>query len=133
MFDREHRRAFLKTSAALALGGGLLSRAGAQLPYPTPARKNPPYPAPVRVRPDVATLDPNGPELAALRKGVAAMKAASDSDPTARTGWVGQARIHLDEASPAIQRTHAVEPRHVQQHGIPGELLGAHRMTSAGD
>jgi tyrosinase len=43
------------------------------------------------VRRDIYSLDPDGPEIAALRKGVAVMKARPSDDPT---GWVYQANLH---------------------------------------
>lgn len=53
-------------------------------------------------RRDVATLDPNGPEIASLRRGVAAMQQLSLDDPSDPRGWRFQANIHgapLEEGS----------------------------------
>lgn len=50
----------------------------------------------VRERPNIATLDPNGPEITDLKKAVLTMKQRSKLDLNAKTGWIGQARIHLD-------------------------------------
>jgi tyrosinase len=52
--------------------------------------------ADVGVRPDIATLDPDGPEIAALKAGVAAMKARALTD---KTSWVFQASIHLNHCT----------------------------------
>src|SRR5262245_19941033 len=45
----------------------------------------------VRTRRDIYTLDPDGPEIAAIRKGVAVMKSRKPDDPTS---WRYQANIH---------------------------------------
>src|SRR4030095_7761042 len=47
--------------------------------------------SPIAVRRDIATLDPNGPEIAALRQGIQVMKSRPASDPTS---WLYQANIH---------------------------------------
>ncbi len=65
----------------LACAAGLLfSVCAASQPAPT-----------LRVRRDVHSLDPNGPEIAALKRGVAAMKARAATDPTS---WAYQGAIH---------------------------------------
>ena len=51
---------------------------------------------PPRVRRSVSELDPDGPEVKALKAGVAAMKKRSVADMGAKTGWIGQANIHLN-------------------------------------
>ena len=43
------------------------------------------------------------------------------------------ARLDIDDAPAAIERAHAIEPRHVEHHRVFGELLGAHRVAAAGD
>ena len=50
--------------------------------------------AQVGVRRDVSTLDPNGPEIRALRAGVAEMKRRSGANERDPLGWAGQAAIH---------------------------------------
>lgn len=71
------RRAGL-AAGALALGAS--RRAGAQPPA-------------VGVRRSIGSLDPRGPEVAAYRAGVEAMRCRSAGDPTS---WLAQAQIHLD-------------------------------------
>src|SRR5688572_30216416 len=46
------------------------------------------------VRRDIEKLRPNGPEMNALRKGVASMKARSKKNPNDQIGWDAQAKIH---------------------------------------
>ena len=53
----------------------------------------------VHVRRDIVQLDPNGPEIAALRKGVAVMKSRPSTDPTS---WAYQANIHATYDTPAL-------------------------------
>jgi hypothetical protein len=53
----------------------------------------------VFVRPNIGKLDPNGPEIAALRTGVAAMKAKPATDPTS---WLYQANMHGTYDTPAL-------------------------------
>jgi tyrosinase len=58
---------------------------------PTPTPTGTPPPAESYVRPNIGKLDPAGPEIAAFRAGVAAMKARASTDPTS---WTYQANIH---------------------------------------
>jgi tyrosinase len=46
------------------------------------------------VRRNIASLAPDGPEIASLRRGVAAMQQVSQDDPTDPRGWRFQANIH---------------------------------------
>ena len=85
MNRRLHRRNFVK-STGLLLGSAVPKRPSFR-PHPALA---------VAERPNVATLDPNRPEIAALKKGVEVMKARSKTNMADRTGWIGQARIHTD-------------------------------------
>src|SRR4051812_40909433 len=45
-------------------------------------------------RPNIYALDPNGPEVASLRRGVARMMQISEDDPADPRGWTFQANIH---------------------------------------
>jgi hypothetical protein len=54
----------------------------------------------VYVRPNFGKLDPNGPEVAALRQGVQVMKSRPASDPTS---WLYQANMHGTYDTPALQ------------------------------
>ncbi|HEY0513596.1 MAG TPA: tyrosinase family protein [Thermoanaerobaculia bacterium] len=54
----------------------------------------------VYVRPNFGKLDPNGPEVAALRKGVQAMMGRPATDPTS---WLYQANMHGTYDTPALQ------------------------------
>lgn len=57
-------------------------------------------PPQVYVRPNIGKLDPNGPEIAALRKGVQTMQSRPATDPTS---WLYQANIHGTYDTPALQ------------------------------
>lgn len=84
------RRDVLK--ACLGAGVGVL--AATAHPAPQTASPAPTSPAPrLGTRRDIATLDPDGPEISAYKAGVAAMKArpAGQFD-----NWVTQATIHQD-------------------------------------
>ena len=48
----------------------------------------------VNVRRNVYSLDPGGPEIAALRRGIAEMMRRSQVNPADPTGWLYQANIH---------------------------------------
>ena len=76
------RREFLYSTGLTA--GGVLAGVGLT------SATSPAQP-PVKVRPDVSTLDPNGPELRALRAGVGALKQLPESSPR---HWAALARIH---------------------------------------
>jgi tyrosinase len=76
------RREFLYT-ASLTVGGAL---AGVGLTSPIALAQ-----PPVKVRPDVSKLDPNDPELRALRAGVGALKQLPESNPKS---WQALASIH---------------------------------------
>jgi tyrosinase len=78
------RREFLRT-VGLAAGAGALGAAAPRIGFAQP-------PA-VGVRRSIASLDPRGPEVAAYRAGVAAMKCRSAGDPTS---WIAQGQIHYD-------------------------------------
>src|SRR5664280_950315 len=53
------------------------------------------------VRKSIATLDPNGPEIASLRKGIQAMQSRAATDPTS---WKFQASIHATYDQPSNQQ-----------------------------
>ncbi len=74
------RRAFLKAAGSVvgAMAGGEYVPAFGQVASPF-------------VRKDILTLDPNGPEVLALRAGVAVMRNRGGGDPTS---WSFQANIH---------------------------------------
>lgn len=55
-----------------------------------------PGPAPLRVRQSVTDLNPNGPEIAALKAGVAAMVKRTNINTDDPLGWRGQALIHQE-------------------------------------
>src|SRR5690348_11989774 len=78
--NRTDRRAFLKAAGALVAG---FSTGAPQLAYAQPA--------PQYVRRDIRKLDPNGPELKALRAGIAVMKTRPITD---MTSWSFQVNIH---------------------------------------
>lgn len=83
-----HTRRALLTSAAGLLGAALPLGQGGSV------QGAPPGPAGHVTRRDVASLDPNGPEIAALRRGVAVMQQLSLDDPDDPRGWRFQANIH---------------------------------------
>lgn len=94
-----HSRRALLTSAAGILGAALpLAQGGATQGAPATTTLH-------STRRDVASLDPNGPELAALRRGVAVMQQLSQDDPADPRGWRFQANIHgappEEESNPA--------------------------------
>lgn len=93
-----HSRRALLTSAAGILGAALpLAQGGATQGAPATTTLH-------STRRDVASLDPNGPELAALRRGVAVMQQLSQDDPADPRGWRFQANIHgapPEESNPA--------------------------------
>lgn len=109
------RRSLLPLSAALlallaACGGGPQGDTGTattsgETSTGTPATTdtatstNPPAQQ-VYVRPNVGKLAPNGPELAALSKGVQVMKSRPATDPTS---WLYQANMHGTYDTPALQ------------------------------
>ena len=70
------------------------------------------------VRPNIGKLDPNGPEIAALRKGVEVMKSRPASDPTS---WLYQANMHGTYDEPALEAWNSC------QHGS-FFFLSWHRM-----
>jgi tyrosinase len=70
------------------------------------------------VRPSFGTLDPDGPQVEALRRGVAAMKARPASDPTS---WLYQANLHGTYDTPALPAWNSC------QHGS-WFFLSWHRM-----
>src|SRR5687767_10300702 len=86
-FTRHSRRALL------ASAGGLL---GTALPRTqSDSTRGAPAAATLHVtRRDVATLDANGSEMTALRRGVAVMQQLSLDDPADPRGWRFQANIH---------------------------------------
>ena len=43
------------------------------------------------------------------------------------------AGLYVDDPAGAIERTHAIGASHVEHQRLISELLGAHRMPSAGD
>lgn len=93
--SRHSRRAVL-TSAAGMLGAALpLASGGSVQGAPAAAISH-------VTRRDVATLDPSGPEIASLRRGIAVMQQLSLDDPADPRGWRFQANIHgapLEEGS----------------------------------
>lgn len=72
----------------------------------------------VFTRPNMGTLDPNGPQIAALRQGVQVMKSRPATDPTS---WLYQANIHGTYDTPAQQAWNTC------QHGT-FFFLSWHRM-----
>ena len=83
-----NRRDFVRLASMTAATAWLPPRADGgdgQPPGPT-----------TRVRRSVSELDPNGPEIGTLKAGVAEMKRRSTAAMGDRTGWIGQAQIHLD-------------------------------------
>jgi tyrosinase len=74
------RRIFLKASAAGAVAAPFVLRGAGGEAQTTPY-----------IRRDIFTLDPNGPEIASLRLGIATMMARPATDPTS---WIYQANIH---------------------------------------
>jgi hypothetical protein len=55
----------------------------------------------VFVRRDIATFDPNGPEVASLREGFRVLRQRSTNNPNSRLGLLGQANIHRDACAHA--------------------------------
>ena len=83
-----HSRRALRTSAAGMVGATLsLTQVGSVHGAPAAATRH-------VTRRDVASLDPDGPEIASLRRGVAAMQQLSQDDPADPRGWRFQANIH---------------------------------------
>ncbi|MDQ2651548.1 MAG: tyrosinase family protein [Chloroflexota bacterium] len=83
-----HSRRVLLTSAAGMLGAALPLAQG-------DSAQGAPAATTLHVtRRDVASLDANGPEIAALRRGVAVMQQLSLDDPADPRGWRFQANIH---------------------------------------
>jgi hypothetical protein len=80
------RRSFLYTTG-LTIGGAI---AGANL-SPAPVESQT-----LRVRPDIASIKANDPLLDALKRGVAALRALDNTDPTNPKGWTKLAKIHED-------------------------------------
>jgi hypothetical protein len=74
------------------------------------------------VRKSIATLDPNGPEIASLRKGIQAMQSRAATDPTS---WKFQASIHATYDQPSNQQE--VQTWNQCQHG-QFFFLSWHRM-----
>ena len=86
-FTRRSRRTLL-TSALGMLGAALpLAQSGSAQGAPASTTLH-------VTRRDVASLDANGPEIAALRRGVAVMQQLSEDDPADPRGWRFQANIH---------------------------------------
>lgn len=81
------RRDFFKT------GGGTLVAATIAAKFSSDVFAQP-APAALRVRQSVTSLDPNGPEIAALKAGVEEMKRRTSVNASDPTGWRGQALIH---------------------------------------
>jgi tyrosinase len=54
------------------------------------------------VRRSINSLDPAGPQIAALRRGVAELRRRSTADPRDPTGWIYQANIHGTYDTPAL-------------------------------
>ena len=80
-----HRREFAKRSGLLVGSAWFAGRSACQGEDQV-----------VRERPNIATLDPNGPEVTDYRNAVATLKQRSTTDMNTRTGWIGQTRIHLN-------------------------------------
>jgi hypothetical protein len=80
-----HRRSFVKRAGLLAGTAWLVANPEGRADAPA-----------VRIRPEINTLDPNGPEVATLKKAVAELERRSRANMADPTGWVAQARIHFD-------------------------------------
>jgi len=78
------RRSFLYKTG-LTIGGAMAS---ANL-YTAPVEAQT-----MRIRPDIATIKANDPLLDALKKGVTALRALDNTDPTNPKGWTKLAKIH---------------------------------------
>jgi hypothetical protein len=88
-------------------------------PPATPSGDTTPAPESlVWTRPNAGKLDPNGPEFAALRKGVQTMQSRPATDPTS---WLYQANMHGTYDTPALQAWNSC------QHGTYF-FLSWHRM-----
>ena len=72
----------------------------------------------VYVRPNIGKLDPNGPQIAAFRKGVQTMQSRPATDPTS---WLYQANMHGTYDTPALPQWNTC------QHGTYF-FLSWHRM-----
>jgi tyrosinase len=79
------RRRFLLSSSVAA--GAAICSTSRRPAYAQPGTGSP------RIRRNIADLDPNGPEITALKAGIGALRARDQSDPT---GWHQQALIHQD-------------------------------------
>ena len=88
------RRMFLGT---LGLAGRVLL--GPDARAETPGESGPAAPGTTLVRPNIKSLNPSGPEIAALRNGVAVMKQRSVNNLMDPTGWTYQAYMHGVAAS----------------------------------
>src|SRR5688572_12830746 len=99
MHARWNRRRVLGTASA-----GLMS-ALAPIGPPSRAQVKPDRPAPALViRRNIYTLDPAGPEIASLRRGVAVMQQLSIDNPDDPRGWQFQANMH--GAPPDVPENH---------------------------
>ena len=118
MIPMTTRRSFLQT-AALAAAGVTVSPQRAIRPKPVAA-------AALRVRRNFNLLDPNGPEVAALRAGVAAMQALNTGLPMNPKSWLYQRGIHRVPSPPPNPLPVAWNT--CTHHGFPGPaFLSWHR------
>jgi hypothetical protein len=91
---RRHRRQVLEATARGASLGLAAMYSPMMSPVAVRARTLPAPPAQLITRPNIYSLDPNGPEMASLRRGVARMMQISEDDPDDPRGWTFQANIH---------------------------------------
>lgn len=91
---RRHRRHVLTTAAQGAALGLAAIGAPVLSPVDVHARTSSAPPTQLITRPNIYSLDPDGPEVASLRRGVARMMQISADDPADPRGWTFQANIH---------------------------------------
>ena len=90
---RRHRRYVLEATARGA-SLGLAALCSPAMRRPALAQTLPTPPGGPIFRPNIYSLDPDGPEIARLRRGVARMMEISEDDPSDPRGWTFQANIH---------------------------------------
>jgi tyrosinase len=91
---RRHRRQMLSAAARGASLGLAAICTPVMKTLDVAAQTSPTPPAEISIRPNIYSLDPAGPEVASLRRGVATMMQISQDDPDDPRGWTFQANIH---------------------------------------